>query len=154
MSRAFVKEQDVVAFEDLPDRQISELPNDVTVEGMAQIEGALAASRAAFAVAEATDDHAAMAAASRDLRYWNARRATARIVLDSDDTTHVRFGSAVTILHDDGREQTFRIVGEDEADPSRGTVSHGSPLGRALLGKSVGDIVKAGNGDAEIRNIQ
>jgi transcription elongation GreA/GreB family factor len=154
MSRAFVKEQDVVAFEDLPDRQISELPNDVTVEGMAQIEGALAASRAAFAVAEATDDHAAMAAASRDLRYWNARRATARIVLDSDDTTHVRFGSAVTILRDDGREQTFRIVGEDEADPSRGTVSHGSPLGRALLGKSVGDIVKAGNGDAEIRNIQ
>jgi transcription elongation GreA/GreB family factor len=154
MSRAFVKEQDVEAFENLPDRQLSELPNDVTVEGMAQIEEALAASRTAFAVAEAADDRAATAAASRDLRYWNARRATARIVLNSDDTTHVRFGSAVTILRNDGRKQTFRIVGEDEADPSRGTVSHGSPLGRALLGKSVGDIVKAGNGDAEIRNIQ
>jgi transcription elongation GreA/GreB family factor len=121
---------------------------------MAQIEEALAASRTAFAVAEAADDRAATAAASRDLRYWNARRATARIVLNSDDTTHVRFGSALTILRNDGRKQTFRIVGEDEADPSRGTVSHGSPLGRALLGKSVGDIVKAGNGDAEIRNIQ
>ena len=37
MSRAFVKEQDVEAFEDLPDRQISELPNEVTIEGVAQI---------------------------------------------------------------------------------------------------------------------
>jgi transcription elongation GreA/GreB family factor len=154
MSRAFVKEQDVEAFEDLPDRQISELPNDVTIEGMAQIEGALAASRMAFAVAQAVDDRAAMAAATRDLRYWNVRHATARIVLNSDDTAQVHFGSAVTILRDDGREQTFRIVGEDEADPSRGTISHGSPLARALLGKRVGDTVKAGNGDAEIRNIQ
>jgi len=74
MSRAFVKEQDVEAFENLPDRQISEFPNDVTVEGMAKIEEVLATSRTAFAVAEAADDRAAMATASRDLRYWNARR--------------------------------------------------------------------------------
>lgn len=154
MSRAFVKEQDVESFEDLPDRQISELPNDVTIEGMAQINAALAASRAAYAVAQAGGDRSAMAAASRDLRYWNARHATARIVLNSDDTTQVHFGSAVTILRDDGREQTFRIVGEDEANPSRGTISHGSPLAGALLGKRIGDTVKAGNGDAEIRNIQ
>jgi transcription elongation GreA/GreB family factor len=154
MSRAFVKEQDIEAFEDMPDRQISELPNDVTVDGMAKIEEALAASRTAFAVAQTVNDRAAMAAASRDIRYWNARHATARIVLNSNDTTHVRFGSAVTILRDDGREQIFRIVGEDEANPSRGTISHGSPLARALLGKCVGDTVKAGNGDAEIRNIQ
>jgi transcription elongation GreA/GreB family factor len=80
--------------------------------------------------------------------------ATARIVLNSDETTHVRFGSAVTILRDDGREQTFRIVGEDEANPSRGTISHGSPLGRALLGKRVGDTVKAGNGEAQIKSIR
>ena len=154
MSRAFIKEQDVEAFEDLPDRQISELPNDVTIEGMALIEEALAASRMAYAVAQASNDHAAMAAASRDLRYWNARHATAHIVGRSDDTTHVRFGSAATILRDDGREQTFRIVGEDEADPLQGTISHGSPLARALLGKRVGDTVKAGNGDVVIRNIQ
>jgi transcription elongation GreA/GreB family factor len=154
MSRAFVKEQDVESFEVLPDRQISELPNDVTIEGMAQISEALAASRAAYALAQAGDDRAAMAAASRDLRYWKARHATARIVPHSDDTTQVRFGSAVIIVRDDGREQTFRIVGEDEANPSRGTISHGSPLARALLGKRVGDTVRAGHGDAEIRNIQ
>ena len=154
MSRAFVKEQDLESSEDLPDRQISELPNDVTIEGMAQIEAALAAARAAYAFAQAGDDRSALAAASRDLRYWSARHATARVVINSDDIARVHFGSAVTILRDDGREQTFRIVGEDEANPSRGTISHGSPLAKALLGKRIGDTVKAGSGDAEIRNIQ
>ena len=154
MSRAFVKEQDVESFEELPDRHISELPNDVTQEGMAQIDAALAAAQTAYAGAQAANDRAAMAAASRDLRYWNTRRGTARIVLNSTDTTQVRFGSSVTILRDDGRRQTFRIVGEDEANPSRGTISHVSPLARALFGKSIGDRVKAGDGEAEIRNIQ
>lgn len=154
MSRAFVKEQDFETFEDLPDRPISEHPNDVTAEGMAQIDAALAAARAALARAQMADDRAAMAAASRDLRYWNARRTTARVVPDSSDTTRVHFGSAVTILRDDEREQTFRIVGEDEANPSRGSISHVSPLARALLGKGVGDKVKAGKGDALIRGIR
>ncbi len=39
----------------------------------------------------------------------------------------------VTLRRDDGREQSFKIVGEDEADPSRGTVSYVSPLARAVL---------------------
>jgi transcription elongation GreA/GreB family factor len=91
-----------------------------------------------------------MAQASRDLRYWAARRATARVVPDADDTTQVRFGGTVTIVRDDGRRQTFRIVGEDEADPSHGTLSHASPLARALFGKTVGDVVPAGSGEAEI----
>ena len=69
---------------------------------------------------------------------------------DADDTTQIRFGSTVTILRDDGREQTFRIVGEDEADPSHGTLSHASPLARALFGKKIGDVVPAGSGEAEI----
>jgi transcription elongation GreA/GreB family factor len=65
----------------------------------------------------------------------------------------LRFGGTVTILRDDGREQTFRIVGEDEADPSKGTLSHASPLARALFGKKVGDVVPAGSGEAEIVSI-
>jgi hypothetical protein len=43
----------------------------------------------------------------------------------------VSFGMTVTLRRDDGREQSFRIVGEDETDPSRGTLSHRSPLARA-----------------------
>ena len=42
----------------------------------------------------------------------------------------IGFGTTVTLRRDDGREQTFRIVGEDEADPSRGTVSYVSPVAR------------------------
>jgi transcription elongation GreA/GreB family factor len=60
----------------------------------------------------------------------------------------------VTFLRDDGREQTFRIVGEDEADPAQGTISHVSPLARALLRKAVGDVIKAGQGEAEIIAIE
>jgi len=52
------------------------------------------------------------------------------------------------------REQTFRIVGEDEADPAKGTISHASPLARALIGKSVGDVGPLGTSEVEIRAIQ
>ena len=55
----------------------------------------------------------------------------------------------MTIARDDGREQTSRIVGEDEADPSKGSISHVAPLARSLLGKRVGDVVKAGKGEAD-----
>jgi transcription elongation GreA/GreB family factor len=150
MSRAFVKDSDADAVENLPDRPVSDYPNDVTAEGLAQIEAAVAAAHSAHAEAEAAGDRAAVAQASRDQRYWNARRATARVVPDPEDSAEIRFGSTVTILRDDGRQQTFRIVGEDEADPSRGTLSHASPLARALFGKAVGDVVPAGHGEAQI----
>jgi hypothetical protein len=68
MSRAFVKEQDVNSLEDLPDRQISEFPNDVTLNGMAQIEAALAAAREGYALAQASSDPASIARL-RDARF-------------------------------------------------------------------------------------
>jgi transcription elongation GreA/GreB family factor len=152
MSRAFVKEQDVDYLE-MPERSVSEHPNDVTEAGLKQIEDALAKASEAYAVAQASADRAALAAAGRDLRYWTARRASARIVSTPADTSEVRFGASVTIRRDDGREQTFRIVGEDEADPAKGSISHVSPLAKSMFGKRVGDIVTAGNGQAEIEAI-
>jgi len=154
MSRAFVREQDSGTIEDLPDRPVSEYPNDVTEEGMAQIEGALAEARAAHASAQASTDRASIAASAREVRYWSARRATAHVVDAPADNSQARFGSTITILRNDGREQTFRIVGEDEADPAKGSISHASPLARAMLGKGVGDVVRAGNDDAEITAIE
>jgi transcription elongation GreA/GreB family factor len=152
MSRAFVKEQDVDYLE-MPERPVSEHPNDVTEAGLAQIEDALAKASEAYAVAQASADRAALAAAGRDLRYWTARRASARIVATPADTSEVWFGASVTIRRDDGREQTFRIVGEDEADPAKGSISHVSPLAKSMFGKRVGDIVTAGSGHAEIEAI-
>jgi len=154
MSRAFVKEQDIDAVPDLPDRPVSEHPNDVTPEGLAQIEAEMSSAQKALAAAQQAEDLAAIASASRDFRYWAARRATAHVVPKSDDVTSVHFGGTVTILRDDGREQTFRIVGEDEADPAQGSVSHVSPLARVLFGKSVGDVVRVGAGETEIISIR
>jgi transcription elongation GreA/GreB family factor len=154
MSRAFVKEHDSDYPDDLLDRPISEHPNDVTETGLAQIEQALATAGEAYADAQARADRAALAAAGRDLRYWTVRCATARVVPAPSDFSEVRFGTSVTILRDDGRKQTFRIVGEDEADPAKGSISHVSPLARAMFGKRVGDVVAAGAGEAEIIRIQ
>jgi transcription elongation GreA/GreB family factor len=149
MSRAFVKDTEDV--EDLPDRPISELPNDVTAEGLRRIEQALAAAQAA---AQSAGDRTALASARRDFRYWNARRATAKVAPEPSDNSVVRFGHTVTIVREDDRRQTFRIVGEDEAEPAHGTISHGSPLARALFGKGVGDVVAIAGGEAEIVEIR
>ena len=151
MSRAFVKEGEPL--EELPDRHISAHPNDVTQEGLSQIVTMLNSAREAYAAAQAAQDRHALAQASRDLRYWSARRASARVIPAPIDTNEVHFGSAVTIRRGDGREQTFRIVGEDEADPARGTISHASPLARSLLGKSVGDLATLGTDELEIQAI-
>jgi transcription elongation GreA/GreB family factor len=155
MSRAFVKEPDGgEAFEDLPDRPISEHPNLVTAEGLAQIEATLARLHEEHGRAQVAADRAALANAARDLRYWTARRSTAQPMPAPGQTDKVQFGSTVTIERHDGRRQTWRIVGEDEAEPNEGTLSYVSPVARALMNKSVGDVVQAGSGEAEIVEIQ
>ena len=148
MSRAFVKEQESV--EELPERLISEHPNLVTSAGLKHIEAEVARYDAAHAEAQADGAREAMAATARELRYWSTRLGTAELVHVPADGDHVHFGSTVTIEREDGRRQTYRIVGEDEADPAKGSVSFVSPLARSLVGKSVGDIVKVAGADAEI----
>ena len=155
MSRAFVKEPDgAEAFEELPDRPISEHPNLVTPHGLARIEETLTRLHEQHAQAQAAGDRAALASVGRDLRYWTARRSTAQPMPAPEQTDKVQFGSTVTIVRDDGRRQTFRIVGEDEAEPAEGTLSYVSPVARALLNKAVGDVIQAGSGEAEIVEIR
>ncbi len=60
----------------------------------------------------------------------------------------------VTLRRDDGREQRFKIVGEDEADPSRGTISYVSPLARAVLTQGPGDTVMIGGAEAVILDVR
>jgi transcription elongation factor GreA len=55
----------------------------------------------------------------------------------------VKFGATVTLADEEtDEEQTFRIVGEDEADIKAGRLSVTSPLARALIGKTKGDSVE------------
>jgi transcription elongation GreA/GreB family factor len=84
----------------------------------------------------------AAAAASREVRYWPARRSSAEVVKSPPARGQASFGATVTLRRNDGREQSFRIVGEDEADPSRGTVSYVSPLARAVLTHGPGETVE------------
>ena len=149
MSRAFVKERDEEFLDDLPDRAVSEHPNFVTAQGLALIEDELARAHAEYGKAQLENDRPALARSGRDLRYWTARRSTAQVVTPAN-TDEVHFGVTVTLERDDGRKQTWHIVGEDEADPAKGTISHVSPLARALYGKRVGDVVQAGQSEAEI----
>jgi transcription elongation GreA/GreB family factor len=155
VSVAFTKEEDYEATAaDLPDRPISSHANLVTLDGLAAIEAELAAARAAYSNAQSSGDvstdRTAMARATRDLRYWSARRASAQLLEPAPEPGLVQFGRTVAIERDDGRRQTWRIVGEDEADPARGSVSYVSPLARALLGKSVGDTATVAGGEVEV----
>jgi transcription elongation GreA/GreB family factor len=153
MSKAFTKEPETGdVYDDLPDRPVSP-HNLVTPKGLEMIEAELARLHLEHTAAQEANDRATLAKTNRDLRYWTSRRATAQVMEPPKDAKEVHFGSTVTILREDGRRQTYRIVGEDEADPSAGTLSYVSPVAQALMGKQVGDVVEAGAAEAEIVEI-
>jgi transcription elongation GreA/GreB family factor len=154
MSRAFVREPEGgEAYGDLPDRNVSPHPNLVTPSGLALMDRELASLQQQLAEAQAKDDAAEAARVSRDLRYWSHRRVTAEVIPPPSSRSQVRFGSRVTFEREDGSIQTYRIVGEDEADPTQGSISYVSPLASALIGKEVGDTVPLPHGEAEIIGI-
>ena len=159
MSVAFTREEDAEAVAaNLPDRPIPTHANLVTPAGLAQIETALAVARNAWDAARAGDaisaDRSAMAVATRDLRYWSARRASAQLIEPGTADDCVRFGARVTIERADGQRQRWAIVGDDEADPAAGSVSHVSPLARAVIGKTIGDMVMLAGRPVEIVAIE
>ncbi|HEX4301828.1 MAG TPA: GreA/GreB family elongation factor [Rhizomicrobium sp.] len=139
MSRAFVKERDDLPPDAPPELAISDEPNLVTPRGLRLIETRL------FELKEALDagpDDALKARLLRDLRYWTARRASAQLVEHTADYREVVFGSEVTIRRHDGPPETWEIVGEDEADPKKGKISHTSPIAAALMGARAGETVE------------
>ncbi len=155
MSVAFTKDEDhEAAAANLPDRPISPHPNLVTPEGLAQLEAGFMQAKAAYSGAQAagliSEDRTAMARATRDLRYYTSRRSSAQLIAPVSTPRRVVFGCTVTVARDDGREQTFRIVGEDEADPAQGSISYVSPLARVLQGREAGDEVYMAGAAIEI----
>lgn len=127
MSRAFVKDDDgeteVVA--PRPQRQH---PYYVTPAGYEQLQERLAQAQAA-----------GNARTVEDL----SERIEQAVVLDPREQSadEVHFGASVTVEQPDKKRQTYRIVGEDEADPVHGTISWLSPLAQALLEHREGDRV-------------
>jgi transcription elongation GreA/GreB family factor len=157
VSVAFTKEDsaETAAETQLPDRPISAEPNLVTAGGLEALERQLGAARAAYDAAlliEDVNERRRRQAANpfRDLRYFTERLRTAQLVPAPTATDVVAFGSTVTFSRDDGRVQTYAIVGEDEADPRAGSISYVSPIARVLMGKGVGDVVGVGEHELEI----
>jgi transcription elongation factor GreA len=70
---------------------------------------------------------------------------------------YVRMGAHIKVVDAEGDEETYYLVGSQEADPRRGHISNESPIGRALLGKRVGDevtvVAPAGAFDLKILEI-
>ncbi len=153
MSRAFVKEGEGQEFDVLPELVVSPHRNFVTPEGLALIEGKLTHLESELSTARAAADRGVIARAERDLRYWRQRRVSAEVIEPDVSTQVVRFGSRVRLVTPDGDAVSFRIVGEDEADPKRGLVSYVSPLAEELLGSEVGDEIKFRGDTAELVSI-
>ena len=124
MSVAFVREESAEAAQEVspPPRAISAHPNLVTRSGLRALKRVLAGSQQALKAAQAIARRHALELTARDVRYFAERVASAVPQPEPADTVVVAFGSQVTILRDDDRRQTFRIVGEDEADPRGGSV--------------------------------
>lgn len=159
MSVAFTKEDsaETAAETLLPDRPIPEGPNLVTAAGLEALEHQLAEARKAYEAAMLIEDvnekRRQAANPFRDLRYLADRVRTAQLVAPPETTDVVAFGSTVTFEREDGRVQTYRIVGEDEANPKAGTISFASPIARELIGKGVGDVVSVSGAEVEIVGI-
>jgi transcription elongation GreA/GreB family factor len=156
LSVAFTKEESAETASEtlLPDRPISPHPNLVTATGLKALERQLQEAREAYDAAQTTEDvnerRRLSAIPFRDLRYFSERVRTAQVVPDPVSLDIVAFGSTVTFNRTDGRVQTYRIVGEDEADPKAGSISFVSPVAKSLIGKAVGDIVGAGSQELDI----
>jgi transcription elongation GreA/GreB family factor len=160
VSVAFTKEDsaETAAETLLPDRPLSPHPNLVTAAGWQALQDQLKEAQDAYAAAQAIDDvnerRRQAAVPLRDVRYLAARLRTAQLIAQPASVDIVAFGHTVSFRRDDGRVQTYRIVGEDEADPKAGTISFVSPVARLLVGKAVGDVVGTSGHEIEIIRIE
>jgi transcription elongation GreA/GreB family factor len=159
VSVAFTKEDSAETASEtlLPDRPISPHPNLVTEAGLKALQSGLDQAREAYEAAQKIEDvnerRRQAAAPLRDARYFAARVRTAQVIAIPASHYTVAFGSTVTFRRDDGRVQTYHIVGEDEADPKAGSISFVSPVARLLMGKAVGDVVGNPGQELEIMAI-
>jgi transcription elongation GreA/GreB family factor len=103
---------------------------------------------------DANERRRASASALRDMNYFSERLRSAQLVSTSLMDGALSFGNHVTFKRKNGSRQSYRIVGEDEADPRQGTISYASPLARVLMGKVAGDLVEFGEDEIEVLRIE
>ena len=159
MSRAFVKESDDdLAAGELPERPIPVHVNYITPRGLELLQARVREldDRHEQLKRQIDDDSEArqkMREIDRDLRYFRSQLERATLVdTVNQPRDQVHFGATVKIEDEEGSQQEFSIVGDDEADVASGKISWASPLARAMIGAKVGDTVvwRRPAGDAEV----
>lgn len=116
-------------------------------EDRPRIVQAIAEARAHGDLKENAEYHAAkeqQGFAEGRIKEIEAKLSNAQVidVTSLGESGRVVFGATVDLeVEDDGRQVTYMIVGEDEADISAGMISVGSPIARALIGREEGDVV-------------
>jgi transcription elongation GreA/GreB family factor len=143
MSVAFRRDNDDEHKEPRFELPIPPGPNLVTARGLARI-----ASRVAELEAAPAADEAGEAERTRDLRYWRARSATARL-MPPPAPGEVGFGARVRFRLN-GAERTIDIVGDDEAEPAAGRIAFSAPLARAMIGAEPGERIDFGGSSGAI----
>ena len=163
MSKAFTKE---VEYEDLEIEEVDSLPagfkNYITSPGLERLKAELKHLRSierpkvveTVAWAAGNGDRSEngdyiygkkrLREIDRRMRFLLKRLEIAEVVdqLQQKNQQQVFFGATVTYANEKGKEKTIRIVGVDEARLDQGEVSWVSPIARALLKASEGDVVK------------
>jgi transcription elongation factor GreB len=88
----------------------------------------------------------------RRIHFLIKRLEAVEVVPPRSGETRAFFGATVDVEDEDGKRNTYRIVGEDEIDLARGDISWRSPLGRTLLKRQEGDtvVLKRPSGDLEL----
>ncbi|MBV1689087.1 GreA/GreB family elongation factor [Novosphingobium sp. G106] len=145
MSVAFRREGDEEHLEPKFEIPIPSGPNLVTPRGLALIGERVAEIEAQLA-GETDEDR--IKAVKRDLRYWQTRQITAEVVPAPTGET-VEIGTTVSFRLN-GKPRELSIVGDDEADPARGSISFSAPLARALLGAEPGELLPFGDKEEAI----
>ena len=159
MSRAFVKESDDdLAAGELPERPLPEHVNYVTPRGLELLHTRVREldehhEQLKRQIDEDSEARQKIREIDRDLRYFRAQLERATPVDTANQPRdQVHFGASVRIEDEEGAQQEFSIVGDDEADVAAGKISWASPLAHAMIGARVGDTVvwRRPAGEAEI----
>ena len=137
MSRAFVNEDSAAAQADTPvERRISDQPNYVTPAGLQQLQTRVGELQAEYdrqtALGDAVDRQR-QADIERDLRYFNHRLNSAQVAAAATSTETVQIGSWVRFADEHGNEQHIQLVGEDQADATKGLINWGSPDRKSVV---------------------
>ncbi len=163
MSRGFVKEEDQEEAPFIPPR--AALPpgvtNYVTPQGHRQLleeREALEKERKELDISSDKDRRLATAVIDGKLNLLNERLVSARILKPEEQPKdEVRFGATVNFRFlsgsQKGKEQSFTIVGVDEADVKQGKIAFLAPLAKALTGKKSGETAKVQMG-GELRELE